>query len=85
MQTALAEATRKFVLWEGFERTAEPVSDSQSWIRSFEKAAGDFQKALLTGRSDASFYAKFLVCKHFEDARLSGKPDPFMSASFMGL
>jgi hypothetical protein len=81
VRAGVVEATIEFVSWEIFERTAEPVADSQKWIRSFEEAAGDFQNAMLAGNSDASNYAKFLICKYFEDPRLSGKPDPLYSLS----
>ena len=81
MRADVLDASIEFVLWETHERTAEPVADTQKWINSFDRAARNFQNAMLTGRSDASFYAKFLVCKHFEDARLSGKLDPIYSLS----
>jgi hypothetical protein len=69
------------VLWEVFERTAEPVVKSQKRIEAIRKAAGDFQNVLLSGRSDAALYAKLLVENHFEEPRLSDKPNRFYSLS----
>ena len=43
VHAAVVEATKEFVRWEVFERTAEPVADSQKWIRSLKRLRGIFK------------------------------------------
>jgi hypothetical protein len=77
VRAAIVEATREFLLWDAFERTAEPLAKSQKRIEEIREGAAEFQHVLLSVHSEAALYAQLLVSKHFKDPRLSNEPDRF--------
>jgi hypothetical protein len=79
VRAAVDEVTKGFVRWEVFERKAEPMAKAQRLIKTLERAAGDFQNAMLRGDSDAARYGRLLISKHFQEPRLSEKPSLFYS------
>ena len=75
VREAIVAATRDFLYFEVFERTAEPSVDAETIIVSLKKGAGAFKRTLLArafGRpTDARVYATHLIKRHFHDPRLS--------------
>ena len=70
------EATRRFVLFEPAERTAEPVADAKAIIEACKKSASNFQRTLQAHAfksSDAGIYATHLIKKNFQDSRLDNE------------
>lgn len=68
----ILEATTSFVYFEVFERTAKPVRHAIDAVSSVRSAAKALFHALAGSHngSDASFYAKHLINRNFDDPRL---------------
>jgi len=61
----IRQATTSFVLFEPFERNAQPRSAAKDRIRSIEKAAKSLFVTLHSAPTDATVYADNLVNEHF--------------------
>lgn len=74
VRKAVLEATQMFVLFEVYERTAEPAADAEAIITACSKTAVQFHRTLLTNvfrSSGASVYAAHLIKSKFHDPRLN--------------
>jgi hypothetical protein len=69
VRQAIVAATINFLLFEPFERAAEPVSLARERILTVRKAAKILHDALVTApATTATVYAHHLVKRHFTDA-----------------
>jgi hypothetical protein len=64
----IVAATINFLLFEPFERAAEPVSLARERVLTVQEAAKNLHDALVTAKATtATFYAHHLIKQHFAD------------------
>jgi hypothetical protein len=64
----IVAATINFLLFEPFERVAEPVSLARERVLTVQEAAKNLHDALVTAKATtATFYAHHLIKQHFAD------------------
>jgi hypothetical protein len=80
VRSNIDQATEAFLLFESFERIAQPMAAVKVILEAYDKAAGRFFHALFTdpsGPSDASVYAQHLIERNFSESRLGGDAGVF--------
>jgi hypothetical protein len=70
VRQAIIEATSNFLLFEPFERAAEPVSSAREEILKVQEAAKNLHEASVTApATTATFYAHDLIKRHLADEK----------------